>query len=94
MTWKKGQSGNPAGRKQEKLYAQALRMELAEAGDTLAGYRAIARVHIARAKSGDMAAIKEFADRTDGKVPQGIIGDDDGPPVRHLVTWEKDDDEN
>jgi hypothetical protein len=30
-------------------------------------------VHIARCKTGDMQAIKEFADRVDGKVPQGII---------------------
>lgn len=93
MGWQKGQSGNPAGRKQEKLYRDALRMELAAAGDNMKAAREIAKVHIARAKAGDMQAIKEFADRIDGKVPQGLIGDDDGPPVRHLVQWQKDDDE-
>lgn len=28
-----------------------------------------------------MAAIKELADRIDGKVPQGIVGDDEHPAI-------------
>jgi hypothetical protein len=38
-----------------------------------------------------MQAIKEFADRLDGKVPQAIVGDDEEAPIRHVVQWEKDD---
>jgi len=32
--------------------------------------------------SGDLAALKEFGDRLDGKPAQAIIGDDDAPPVQ------------
>jgi hypothetical protein len=31
---------------------------------------------------GDLAALKEFGDRLDGKPAQAIVGDDDSPPVR------------
>ncbi len=41
----------------------------------------IAAAHIAKCLSGDMAAIKEFADRTDGKVPNPIGGTDELPPI-------------
>jgi hypothetical protein len=34
----------------------------------------------------DNATAKEVADRLDGKVPQGIGGDDDLPPVNIIVT--------
>lgn len=57
----------------EKPYRDALRMELAaaaEANDPMSEYRKIARAHIRLAKGGDMAAIKEFADRMDGKPQQ------------------------
>lgn len=32
--------------------------------------------------AGDLAALKEFGDRLDGKPAQAIVGDDDAPPVR------------
>jgi hypothetical protein len=84
--------GRPKGSpNRDKIYRQALMMELAAAGDNLAAAREIAKVHIARCKAGDMAAIKEFADRIDGKVPQAIVGDDEEAPIRHVVQWEKDD---
>jgi hypothetical protein len=31
-------------------------------------------------------AIKEIADRMDGKVPQAIVGSDEAPSVQHRVT--------
>jgi hypothetical protein len=84
--------GRPKGSpNKNKIYRQALMMELAAAGDNLAGAREIVKVHIARCKAGDMQAIKEFADRLDGKVPQALTGDDDGDPVRHVVTWQETD---
>jgi len=46
------------------------------------------RKTLARCKSGDMQAIKEFADRLDGKVPQAVIGDDESSPIRYVVTWD------
>jgi len=86
--------GRPKGSpNKDKIYRQALMMELATAGDNLAAAREIAKVHIARCKAGDMQAIKEFADRLDGKVPQGIVGDGDHDPVRHVVRWDTSTDE-
>ena len=44
--------------------------------------RAVADALVEQAMSGDVQAIKEVADRLDGKVPQGVIGgDEDDPPV-------------
>jgi Family of unknown function (DUF5681) len=73
MVWKPGESGNPAGKKpgtlKDKPYRDALRMEIAAAED-FRDLRAIARAHLEKARSGDMAAIKELADRLDGKPMQ------------------------
>ena len=71
-----------SGRKQEKPFRDALRIELAAAGEDNKALRAIARALILKASDGDMQAIKEFADRIDGKVPQGIVGgDEDDNPI-------------
>ena len=72
---------NPRGQQRDKPYRDALRMEIAAAGDNFKLLREVAEAHIAKAKAGDVNAIKELADRLDGKVPQAIVGDDDGPPV-------------
>lgn len=50
-------------------------MELAEAGENSKALRNIAKKLIAAAESGDMPAIKELIDRTDGKAAQTIDGD-------------------
>jgi hypothetical protein len=57
----------------QRPLADALRMELAAAGDNQRVLRAIARNLIAIASSGEpiaLQAIKEIADRTDGKARQ------------------------
>src|SRR4030095_12450275 len=73
MAWKTGESGNPTGKKpgtlKEKPYRDALRMEIAAAED-FKDLRSIARAHLEKARSGDIAAIKELADRLDGKPAQ------------------------
>jgi hypothetical protein len=67
--------GNPAGKKpgstKDKPYRDALRMEIAalREGD-IRGLRVIARAHLNKCKDGEMAAIKELADRLDGKPAQ------------------------
>lgn len=72
-----------SGRKAEKPFRDALRLELAALkDDDSKGLRAVARKLIALAESGDMQAIKELADRTDGKVAQALVGDDDSDPIR------------
>lgn len=73
MAFKKGQSGNPLGRRSEKPFADALRMELAAAGSDQRALRAIARnlINLAQEPSKDaMPAISAIADRLDGKPAQ------------------------
>ena len=41
----------------------------------------IAEIHAKECLAGNMVAIKEAYDRVDGKVPQGIGGDDTLPPI-------------
>lgn len=61
-------------------------MEIAEAGENAKALRNIAKKLIGLAEAGDLAAIKEFIDRTDGKAPQAIIGgDDDDPAVKFVA---------
>lgn len=64
-----------SGRRQEKPFADALRMELAEAGDNHKALRAIARKLIDKATEGDMPAILALVDRTDGKAIQAVEGE-------------------
>jgi hypothetical protein len=59
-----------SGRRQEKPFADALRMEVAALKGDRKSLRLVARKLIEKAESGDMAAIKELADRTDGKPVQ------------------------
>lgn len=44
--------------------------------------RAVADALVDKARAGDVNAIKEIADRLDGKVPQGVVGDDSEDPLR------------
>jgi hypothetical protein len=74
-----------SGRKAEKPFRDALRMALAEAGEDHRALRIIAAKLIEKAQEGDMQAIKELADRTDGKVAQAIIGGDEDDPAINMV---------
>ena len=79
MTFEPGKSGNPGGRPKTKPFAEALRMELAEAGADHKALRGIARRLIDKANEGDLAAIVELANRTDGKPAQQLnLADADG----------------
>lgn len=77
------EEGNQAakGRRNPKPFAEALRMELLAAGDDNKALRLVARKLIETASEGKLDAIKELADRVDGKVAQAIIGgeEDDNP---------------
>lgn len=73
--FQKGQSGNPGGRPKTRPFKEAIdrAIERAERGDDGAiSMDDIADALFAKAKSGDTAAIRELADRTDGKVVQGL----------------------
>lgn len=72
--------GRPPGSKnKEKPFLEALRMTLLDEGPNHFALRRISKALIEKAAQGDTTAIRELADRIDGKVPQGITGADDGP---------------
>lgn len=66
----------------EKTFANMLRVAIKQAhdeqGDKL---RAVAEALVNKALTGDVPAIKEIADRLDGKVPQALVGDDNENPI-------------
>lgn len=56
----------------DKPYRDALRRAIARAVDSPKSLDRIADIHLAQAAAGEMSAIKELADRLDGKPVQGI----------------------
>lgn len=88
MAWTKGQSGNPGGRNKEKPFAEALRMEIADAGNNHKALRRIAAALLEKAYGGDMQAIQQVADRLDGKPAQeSTVTIDD---KRDSIDWTRD----
>ena len=73
------------GQQRDKPYRDALRMEAIALhnGEKLehpeGSLRWNAQIQLLK---GSEAAIREIADRLDGKVPQAIVGDDEHDPVR------------
>jgi ribosomal protein L17 len=74
--FKKGQSGNPAGRPKSLTLSEAYRRELAKIDPHDALGRTFAEVlaeqMIVKASKGDVAALREIADRVEGKAKQTI----------------------
>lgn len=84
--FKPGESGNPKGRPKLTKLSIALREKLAEANpdapeQTIA--EQIADALIKEAKSGDVSAIREIGDRTEGKPKQAIDVD------MHVKDWQR-----
>ena len=75
-----------SGPKREKPFRDALMLAIKEAEAKENHHRALRRVAerlLDEAAQGNVQAIKEIADRLDGKVPQGVIGgDEDDPAVK------------
>lgn len=63
---------NPRGQQRDKPFRDALRMEIAAAGPDFKALRLIARRLLDKAIAGEDAAIKEIADRMDGKPAQSV----------------------
>lgn len=68
MVWEKGSSGNPEGIKPNKPFIDALRRAIVQ--DNGKKLRAAADKLLDAAEAGEPWAIKELADRTDGKPHQ------------------------
>ena len=85
--------GAPEGNKnavKNRPWAEAIhRALLAENGKKL---RALADKLIARAEEGDVTALKEIGDRTDGKAVQAIAGVSDEPLIVQVVRHANDPD--
>lgn len=67
----------------EKSFANMLKIAISEASESgNTRLRDVADALVREAISGNIQAIKEVADRIDGKVPQGVVGgDDDDNPI-------------
>lgn len=78
--------GAPLGNKNGangKQFRQALRRALAHKhGSVEDGLLAVARKLVEAAEQGEMAALKEIADREDGKPAQTLGGDPEGVPLQ------------
>ena len=79
---------NPRGQQRDKPFRDALRMEIADAGEDHKALRRVARALLKAAEAGKIDAIREVGDRMDGRVPQAVVGDDGSEPItlRTIVT--------
>ena len=68
------QMANPRGQQRDKPFRDALRMELAAAGEDHKALRRVARALLKAAEAGKIDAIREVGDRMDGKVAQALVG--------------------
>jgi hypothetical protein len=84
MPFEPGQSGNPGGRSKAKPFKDALLLEAkaAENGQPCEAQPGSLRWNARKLlEQGEVPAIREIADRLDGKVPQAIGGDDELDPI-------------
>lgn len=95
MTFVKGKSGNPGGRPKSKPFKESLLIEaeLAAQGEPCKAHKGSLRWNARKLlELGEVPAIREIADRLDGKVTQGISGPDGGPiQTVDLTNWGEDD---
>jgi hypothetical protein len=92
MVWKTGVSGNPGGRGKVKPFRDALRMQIAAAGEDHRALRAVAQALLDKAAAGDVSAINLLADRLDGRVAQPVGGSEELGPQRLLISWKGEQD--
>ena len=78
-----------SGKRKEKKFYNALNLAISDGTDNPVRLRNIAEKLLKSAEDGEQWAIKEVADRLDGKAAQQhtISGDDEGGPVRHVFNY-------
>lgn len=79
-----------SGPKKEKPFRDALMLAISDAEASANPQRSLRRLAeklLDKAAEGDMNAIKEVADRMDGKVPQGVEGGDVPIKQEILFRW-------
>lgn len=83
MSKRGAQLGNKNATK-GKLWADALRMELAQDKKRI---RRLVSALLDKAESGDISALKEIGDRLDGKAAQEVVGADGGPITVEIIRF-------
>jgi hypothetical protein len=74
----------------EKSFANMLNIAIKEANEEgVTKLRQVADALVKEAIAGNVIAIKEIAERLDGKVPQAVVGDDDGDPINMIARIER-----
>ena len=82
-------TGRPVGAtNKDKPFRAALVRALGIADNNPEKLDKLAEALIAKAKTGDVAALREVSDRLDGRVAQALVGDDGSEPItlRTIVT--------
>jgi hypothetical protein len=88
MSFEPGKSGNPGGRPKAKPFKDALLMEAlsAERGEACLAQVGSLRWNARKLlEQGEVASIREIADRLDGKVAQALIGGDEDDPAISVI---------
>jgi hypothetical protein len=88
------QQGNKlaVGGRKEKPFRDALMLAIKEAEAKENQHRALRKIAerlLDEAAAGNVQALKEVADRLDGKVPQGIENGDPDQPFKMTFEWLK-----
>ncbi len=90
MPFQKGQSGNPSGKRKDKLMHDALRLEITQLKpDDLRSARSIVRKLLEKAAGGEPWAMGEVFDRLDGKAVQAINAEVKSGPAELAIRWMK-----
>lgn len=77
---------NPRGQQRDKMFREALRLQLAKRGEDLKALREIADGLIDKALAADLQAIKEVRDTLDGKPAQMLEHTgNDGKPIGRIT---------
>ena len=79
MPFQKGNKANPNGARKSRQFYNMLNVALSDEKKNPRALRKIADKLIAEAQKGEAWAIKELADRLDGKPAQMIVGDEEQP---------------
>lgn len=70
--------GNTNASKKTRFISDAIKRKLTQDPERAAR---IAEKVLVEAENGNLAAFKELMDRTEGKAPQPIVGDDESDPI-------------
>jgi hypothetical protein len=78
------QESKKADHRRAKLFRDALLVELKKSEGGVERIQLVAEKLVELAMVGNVQAIKEIADRIDGKVPAPVVGDDEHEPINMI----------